>query len=172
MRARARSAGHSCRPRRWTYGQATALKSTSALSTTSSVGRERAVGGAVAEERDERAQVVGRLPGAGAWWNASSVASRSGRWRSRSVAERLEPPHEPLPAGAAGGEHGVHRVAEVLGEPADERADERLSGQPLAPERRSRAPRHLRDPLERQPVPAPLAEDGDRRGLQFWLDLS
>ena len=100
IRAFACSAAQPWRPRRWTYGQATVLKATSAVATTSSTGGDRAVFRPLAEELDEGMQVVGRRAR-----RRLLMERLVGRQHQRQVpveqiAERLEPPLEPLAARA------------------------------------------------------------------------
>ena len=127
----------------------------------SSASGERSVLRALAEKMDERVEVRGRPAG------CRLVKGLVGGEEQRQVAlddlaERLEPAGEPVAARAPDGQNGVHRRAEVVGERAEEGVDERLPAEPLAPERRARPARGLGDALERQAVPAVLAQDLDR----------
>src|SRR5262249_57919046 len=86
------------------------------------------------------------------------------------LVERTEAASGPLAAGPAPGEDREHRLAEVRGKLSDERGDEPLARQPLAPERRARATGLLSDPLERETVPAVLAEHRDRCLVEARVD--
>jgi transcriptional regulator with XRE-family HTH domain len=66
------------------------------------------------------------------------------------LAQSLQASHEALVARSAGGQDGVHACPEVVGELADERANEDVAGQALAPQRRTGVAGDLRDALERQ----------------------
>ena len=133
-------------------------------------GRERAVGGPLAQELDERVQVVGRLPGRGLLVEGLVGREHQREMPVEELAEGEERALEAIPAGASDRQDRIHRIAEVGRKLADQGGHEHLEGQPLPPERGARAPRGLSDPLERQSLPALLAEDGDRRSMQFLVD--
>jgi hypothetical protein len=131
---------------------------------------ERAVGGALAQELDERVEVVGRLSGGGVL-----VKRLVGREHQREVAveqlaERDEPALEPVAARPTGRQDREQRLAEVGRELPDERGDKHVARQALPPERRPRPARGFGHSLERQPVPAPLAQHGDRRAVQLGVE--
>ena len=133
--------------------------------------RKRAVVGALAQELDEGMQVVVRLPRP-----RPLMEGLVGREHQRQVtveqaAELLEAARESLPAGAARGQDRVHRRAEVGRELTHERTDQRIQIEALPPEGRARAAGHLSHTLERQPVPATLAEDLDRGVPELFVDL-
>ena len=142
---------------------ATALNARSAVSAGILVARaERPVLRALAEEMDERVEVSGGPAG------RRLVERLVRREHQRQVAveqlaQRLEPAlrtgRGPMPRTVR---TGYIVDAEVVGELAEERLDERLPAEPLAPERRARPARGLGDALERQAVPAVLAQHLDR----------
>src|SRR4051794_12131448 len=133
--------------------------------------RQRSVLRALAEKVDERVEVRRRPTG------GRLVEGLVGGQEQREVAlddlaQRLEPAGEPIAARASDGQNGVHRRAEVVGEGAEEGLDERLAAEPLAPERRSRPARGLRNALERQSVPPVLTKhlDGGAANALVQLD--
>ena len=113
-------------------------------------------------------QVVGRLPRRRVLVERLVVREHQRQMAVEEVAERLETRSAARGRCRPRSGSGTSR-AEVLGELADERADQHLRRQPLPPEGRPRPPGDLGDPLERQPVPPALAEDGDRRASEFLV---
>ena len=134
-------------------------------------GRERAVGLALAQEPDERVQVVGRLarrrsPGGTPRRSRASAAGggRAGR-RARRASARAAPAR-------------CRRAVRIGYIVLRKSAASSPTSAPIRPRgvrpwrqsvERAR-PADLGDPLERQPVPAPLAQHRDRRLLQLLGD--
>ena len=104
-------------------------------------------------------EVVGRLAGTGVL--VKRLVGREHQWQVaiEQIAQRLETPLQTLPTGPTGGQHREHRRAEVLGELANEGADQLLAGQSLAPQGRTSAPGDLGDALERQPAEPALSRE-------------
>src|SRR5438067_5500918 len=126
-------------------------------------GRERAVGFALAQELDERVEVVGRLSGRRLLVKGLVRCKHQRQVPLEQAAEGGEPALETIAARPAARQDRVHRLAEVTRQLADERFDQKRHGQALPPQGGARPPHDLGHALERQPLPATLAQDGDRR---------